>query len=203
MSTENTTHANRPSRRASYGDDLDTPVITHHQQTKPRASSNDRVFRDEHVTTHNDGVSQNFQRRYDASPEQHSPINKKDHRVNAIVDTDYQRSSSTSGLERIVEQNMNNNRHRSTYTEEDDRRKYIHEGEKLSYGSGASAIVHIPVVTQRSDSTNERFRISGEPTRHDDGSRSPSVTSNDSYRRQDIHDRQTDFTGKINYFLFF
>jgi len=183
------------SRRSSYGNDLDTPVITN-QQTRQRTYSNDNNFRDEYGIKQNNESPKKYPQHHDILPEQTSPSKKPNDALNAIVDTKYPRSSSPS---RVIESNTNNNRHRSAYLEEDDRSKYTYEGEKLSYGSGASAIIDIPVsYTKRSDSTIDRYEMPIESTRDHQKSRSPSVTSNDSYRRQSSREQKIDFTGKIN-----
>jgi len=180
------------SRRSSYGNDLNTPVITN-QQTRQRAYSNDNLFGDEYGIKQNNESPKKYPQRNDIVPEQTSPSKKQTDGINAIVDTKYPRSPSPS---RVIESNTNNNRHRSTYLEEDDRTKYTYEGEKLSYGSGASAIVEIPVsYTKRSDSTIDRYETPIEPKRDHQRSRSPSVTSNDSYRRQNSREQKIDFTG--------
>jgi len=197
MSTEHpVTREDRNSRRSSYGSDLDAPGITN-QQKLQRAYSNENNFRDEYVPKHNDDSPKKSPQRQNIISEQYSPSNKKNDGINSIVDTKYQ---STSSPTKAIESNTNTNRHRSTYVEEDDRNKYVYEGEKLSYGSGASAIVEIPVVshTKRSDSTGNRYEIPIESTRDNQRSQNPSVTSIDPYRRQSSREPQTNFTGRIN-----
>jgi hypothetical protein len=197
MSTEQpATREDRDLRRSSYGSDLDTPGITN-QQTRQRANSNENNFRDDYGMKQNDVSPKKYPQHNDILPEQHSPSKKAIDGLNALVDTKYQRSPSpTKGGESTT----NDNRHRSTYFEEGDRSKYVYEGEKLSYGSGASAIVDIPVVlhTKRSDSTIDRYELPTESTRNNQRSRSPSLTSSDSYQRQSSHERPIDFTGRIN-----
>ncbi|CAF0760175.1 unnamed protein product [Adineta steineri] len=102
-----------------------------------------------------------------------------------IVDTKYQRPSSPIGFGRPVDTTINNNQQRPSQTE-DDRRKYSYDGDRISYGSGASAMVDIPIVvqTKRSDTTIDRMELPVNPIRDNERSRSPSITSNDSYQRQ-------------------
>jgi len=196
MSTEHPPpRADHNSRRSSSGNDLDTPSMTN-RPTLQRAYSNDNNIRDEYVVKQNDVSPKKYPQRNDILSEQTSPSNKKNDGVNAIVDTKYQRSPSPS---RVIDSNINNDRHRSTYIEEDDRSKYIYEGEKLPYGSGTSAIVDVPVsYTKRSDSTIDRY----EP-RDNQRSQSPSRTSNDSYRRQSSREPQTDLGKKKSLFSSF
>ncbi|CAF0979723.1 unnamed protein product [Rotaria sordida] len=180
MSTEkSTTHEHRTTRRSSYGNDLDSPNVSY-QQARQRATSNERTLRDEHNTTKQ---NDEFLRRY---PQ----------RNDAMVDTKYQRPSSPTRIEKPIESNTTSDRHRSTYMGENDRSKYIHEGERLSYGSGTSNIVDVPIIsnTKRSDSKIDKFEMSTEPTRDNRRSRSPSVASNDSFQRQSSRERQPGFT---------
>ncbi|CAF0852103.1 unnamed protein product [Adineta steineri] len=102
-----------------------------------------------------------------------------------IVDIKYQRPSSPIGFGRPVDTNINNNQQRPSQTE-DDRRKYSYDGDRISYGSGASAMVDIPIVvqTKRPDTTIDRMELPINPARDNERSRSPSITSNDSYQRQ-------------------
>ena len=126
-----------------------------------------------------------------------SPSKKGDEGINAIVDSQYQRSPSPSKGNTF---NTNENRHRSTYMEEDDRSKYAYEGQKISYGgSGTSAVVDIPIINQNkpANSVLDQFELPNESSRDRLGSRSPSVKSNDSYRRQDSRERTTDQTSKV------
>lgn len=191
MSTEHPVSSDsRNPRRASYGDDLDTSGTTN-QQTRPRTYSTDNMIHTEYNVKRNDESPKKYPQTNDISP------SKKTDGVNALIDTKYQRSPSSS---RVNESNTNNNRHRSTYIEEDDRNKYTFEGQKFPYGSGATAMVDIPILyTKRSNSTaDNKYEIPIEHTRNTQRSRSPSITSNDSYRRQSSRDGQTDFTSKIN-----
>lgn len=186
MSTDQTgTYEHRNSRRSSFGTDLDAPVVTY-QQTRPRANSTENILRDDYGITKHDEFSEKYPRRSDISREQNSSSDKKDNGVDALVDSKYQRSSSPTGFQIPIETNTDNNRYRPSYTEEDDRRKYSYEGVKLSYGSGASAMVDIPVMVQpkQVDPTINRMEMPLNPTNDNHPSRSPSVTSNDSYQRQ-------------------
>ncbi|CAF0810388.1 unnamed protein product [Rotaria sp. Silwood1] len=194
MSTEkSTTHDYHSIRRSSYGNDLD-PTNVSFQQARQRANSSEHLFQDDyHATKQNDEFSRKYPQRNDV-----------------LVDTKYQRPSSPIRREKPFESNTNNDSHRSTYIGENDRSKYMHEGEKLSYGSGTSKIVDIPVIsnTKRSDSVINKIETSTDLTRDNrrSRSRSPSVASNDSYQRQSSRDqrssyerqssreRQTDFT---------
>jgi hypothetical protein len=195
MSTEHTpTHE---IRRPSYGNDLNAPGVTN-QPIRQRTYSNENVFDDEYSTKQNViSPKKSPQRNNNTLPEQTSPSKKVNEGVNAIIDTNYQRSPSPS---QVGDSNLNNNRHPSTYIEEDDRSKYVYEGQKLSYGSGASAVVDIPIIRQnkQTNSTIDQFELPNEPTRDHQGSRNPSVTSNDSYRRQNSRQLSTDPTGRRN-----
>jgi hypothetical protein len=197
MSTEQKgTYETRTSRRSSYASDLDTPVLTY-QQTRQRANSTENIFRDDYGTKQNDEFSQKYPRDNDFSRDQNASSIKTNNGVNVLVDSKYQRSPSPTGFEIPIEINKNTNRQRSNYAEEDDRKKYTYEGEKLSYGSGASAMIDVPVVVQprRSDQMIDRIEMPLNPTRDNQRSRSPSVTSNDSYQRQ------SNLAGKINSFF--
>ena len=59
MTTEQPIRETRHSRRSSYGSDLDAPVMTH-QQTRPRAHSNDNSLRGEHSAVQNDELPKMF-----------------------------------------------------------------------------------------------------------------------------------------------
>ncbi|CAF4278637.1 unnamed protein product [Rotaria sp. Silwood2] len=176
MSTEkSTTYEYHPTRRSSYGSDLDS-TNTSFQQTRQRANSSEHLFRDEYsATKQNDEFSR-----------------KSPQRNDAMVDTKYQRPSSPTRREKPFESNTNNDSHRSTYIGENDRSKYIRESEKLPYGSGTSKIVDIPVIsnTKRSDSMVDKIETPTDPTRDNRRSRSPSITSNDSYQRQSSSERK-------------
>lgn len=172
------------SRRSSNGSDLGTPGNTN-QQVRQRTYSNDNVFRDQYDGKQNETspIKRNSQQSnsYNTSPEKSSPSKKNNEGINAIIDTKYQRSPSPPGID---------NRHRSTYMEEDDRSKYVYEGQKLSYGSGTSAIVDVPVVihNKQSNSILNQFELPTESTRD--------------YQRQNSREPKTDLTGRINSLFF-
>ena len=205
MSTELPARETRPSRRSSYGSDLDAPVITH-QPTRQRAHSNDNMLRGEHSAVQNDELPKMFPWRNDVLPEQHisPPSNKiNNNGLDHIVDKQYQRPASQIGFERVIETTINHkdsdNKYRqSGYTGEDDRQKYIFEGEKTPYGNGTSAIIDMPVISppKRMDSKIERIEMPTVPVRNDERSASPSPTSTDIYRRQNSREHHTDISGK-------
>lgn len=183
MSTENTTI--RETRRPSYGNDLDTQGSTN-PYPQQRTFSNENVFHGEYTTKPRDtsprGTSQ---RNTNVISEQRTSTS-----VNSIVDTSRRRSPSPKRTD-------NDHPYRSSYVEDTDRSKYVHEGQRMSYGSGASALVDIPVVVSNKtiNSTIDRFETPTEPKRdfQRSGSRSP---SNDSDQRQYSRERSLDPTGK-------
>ncbi|CAF2096876.1 unnamed protein product [Rotaria magnacalcarata] len=196
MSTEKSvTRESRPIRRSSFGDDLD-PTVSSYQQMRQRAISNENLFRGTDSSTKTDEFSSRYPRYDDSKPRPISPSTKRDNGIGAIVDIRNQRPTTPTRVDKFIESNTNNNSHRSTYIEEDDRRKYIKEGEKVSYGTGTSKIVDIPVIVnpKRPDSIINQTEAPIDPTRDSQRSHSPSIASNGSYRRQSSHERQTDVT---------
>lgn len=196
MSTEQT--PTRETRRPSYGNDLDTPATTN-PYPRQRTYSHENVFHDQHTSKPTDTSStRSPQRNSNVVPEQRPPARNSNEGVNAMIDTAYRRSPSPV---RTSNSNNDDHRHRSTYVEEGDRSKYAYEGQKISYGSGASAMVNIPVVTQNkpAPSTLSQFQTPTEPSRdyQRSGSRSPTMTSNDPYPRQYSRERSTDPTSKM------
>lgn len=180
MSTEQTsTYENQYGRRPSYGNDLDRSKDTF-QQTRQRSNSSENVFRDDYSST------QTNQRYNNTSREQG---NQRTNSVDNLVDSKYRRSPSPTPLRIPVEYNTNHQQS-TKYTDDNDRRKYSYDGDKLSYGSNnnTSALVDIPVVVQpkRIDSTIDRMETPVNPIQDNqrNRSRSPSITSNDSYQRQ-------------------
>lgn len=207
MSTEKAT-----VRRPSYGNDLDSTGTTY-QPIRQRTSSNDNLTYDDQRFNRNSQSPTKYSQHTDHSPSP-SASRKSSDGVNAVVDTHYQRPSSpstsrtTSSVVNAVvdtkyqrspspsavnKSNTNDQRHRSTYIEEDDRSKYVYDGEKLSYGNGTSAVVNIPIISQtkQSNTSTGGYDIPIERTGsyQRSGSRSP---SNDSYRRQNSRERQID-----------
>ncbi len=185
MTTEQPAREIRPSRRSSYGSDLDAPVITH-QKTRQRAHSNDNALRGETSVVNNDELPKMFPWRNEVLPEQQSPSkNQINNGVDNIVNKQYQRPISQIGFGKVVE---------STYTED----KHLFDKEKTSYTNGTSAIIDMPVISppKRLDSNNERIEMSTVPTRNNERSRSPSPISTDIYRRQNSQERPSDISGK-------
>ncbi|UJR25356.1 hypothetical protein I4U23_006706 [Adineta vaga] len=182
MSTEQTsTYENRYGRRPSYGNDLDRSTETF-QQTRQRSNSSENVFRD------NSSSTPTNQRYSNTSREHISTGNQRKNSVDNLVDSKYRRSPSPTGFRIPVEYKTNDSQPTKS-TEDNDRRKYSYDGEKLSYGNNkTSALVDIPVVVQskRTDSTIDRMETPINPIQDNqrDRSRSPSITSNDSYQRQ-------------------
>jgi hypothetical protein len=190
MSTEQPVREVRQSRRSSYGSDLDAPVITH-QQTRPRAHSNNNILRGETSAVSHDELPKMFPWRNDVLPEQRSPsTNQINNGVDNIVDKEYQRPISQIGFEKVIQ---------STYTGENDRKKYLFENEKSSYTNGTSAIIDIPVISppKRLDSNIQRIEMPIVPTRNDERSQSPSPTATDIHQRQNSREHQTDISGKL------
>ncbi|CAF3582911.1 unnamed protein product [Rotaria socialis] len=196
MSTEKSVaRESRPIRRSSYGDDLD-PAVSSYQQMRQRANSNENLFRGTDSATKTDEFSPRYPRYDDSKPRPISPSNKRNNGIDATVDIKNQRPTTPTRVDKFIESNTNNNSHRSTYIEEDDRRKYVKEGEKISYGTGASKIVDIPVIAnpKRPDPIINQIETPIGPKRDSQRSRSPSVASNGSYQRQSSHERQIDVT---------
>ncbi|CAF2842215.1 unnamed protein product [Rotaria sp. Silwood2] len=198
MTTETPARESRPSRRSSYGSDLDAPIITH-QETRQRAHSNDNTLRGEHGAILNDELPKMFPWRNDVLPEQRSPpINtERDH----IADKNNQRPISQIGFQRVIEStNSNNNYRQSTINREDDRNKYVFDDEKTYYANRTSAIIDMPVISspKRSDSKIERIEKPITPTYSDERIRSPSPISTDTYRRQSSRDHQIDISDNFS-----
>jgi hypothetical protein len=187
----------REPRHPSSGDDIDASGVTN-QQIRRQTYLKENVSHDEYGTKQKDQTPPLSPQRNNNIFEQTSPSKTSNGGVNAIVDAKYQRSPSPS---QIGDFNANNNRHRSTYVEEDDRSKYIYEGQTMSYGSGASAVVDIPIIDQnkQTHSIIDQFELPNEPPRNHQGSRSPSVKSNDSYQRQISRERSTDPTNEYSH----
>lgn len=203
MSTAHTsTREIQYTRRASFGSDLDTTPSAF-QQIRQRTHSSENVFRDDHDSRTNDRFAQQHTRPIDASRDRASPISERKGSVSNLVDATYRPSavserkgsvsnlvdstyrrspSPSTNVQIPVQTSTNSSYQRSSYSEENDRKKYAFDGEKISYGNGASALVEIPVTvhTKRSDSTIDRSNVPVNPPR----SRSPSVTSNESSQRQ-------------------
>lgn len=199
MSTEQTTI--RETRRPSYGHDIDTPGATN-PYPRQRTYSNENIFHDEYSTKPRDASPRRSpQRNTNAVPDQRSPARKSVDGVNAIVDATRRRSPSPKRTDNV---SVNDHGHRSSYIDETDRSKYVREGQKMSYGSGTSALVDIPVVigNKPTNSTLDRFETPTEPKRdfQRSGSRSP---SNDSYQRQYSRERSLDPTGTRHSSLLF
>jgi hypothetical protein len=156
MSTENSTREARHARRSSYGSDLDAPVIAH-QPSRQRAHSNDNLLRGEHSAIKHDECSKMFPWRNDVLPDRSSPSppspNNAERTLEQLIDKSHQkRPTSQIGFERIIEthdkQPTSDREHRqSVYTGEDDRQKYISQGETLSYGNGTSPMINMCVVS--------------------------------------------------------
>jgi hypothetical protein len=196
MSTEHT--PSREPRRPSHGDDIDSSSRTN-QEIQRQTYTKEINSHDEYAAKENSRSPSRSPQRENNNifQRQISPAKKGDEGINAIVDTKYQRSPSPSKGSDV---NANENRHRSTYIEEDDRSKYAYEGQKISYGSGTSAVVDIPIINQNkpTNSVLDQFELPNESSRDRQQSRSPSVKSNGSYRRQDSRERAVDQTSKID-----
>ncbi len=200
MTTEQPIRESRPSRRSSYGSDLDAPVMTH-QQIRQRAHSNDNKLRGDHSAIQNDELPKMFPWRNDVLPEQRSPpTNTINHGIDIIVDKQYPRQTSQIGFEKVIESTVGKNNYRpSAATEEDDRQNYVFESEKTPYTIGTSAIIDMPVVSppKRLDSKIERVEMSVGPAKYDQQSRSPSPpTTTDIYRRENSREPHTDISGR-------
>ncbi|CAF0743415.1 unnamed protein product [Adineta ricciae] len=161
MSTEQTSSY---GRRPSYGNDLDRSTETF-QQLRQRSNSSENVFQGDFNSTR---------------------TNQRKNSVENLADSKYRRSPSPTAVQIPVEYKTNQPQ-RSNSKDETDRKNYSFEGERLSYGkTSTSALVDIPVVVQskRSDSVIDRIELPANPTLDRQRSRSPSITSNDSYQRQ-------------------
>ncbi|CAF3437594.1 unnamed protein product [Rotaria sp. Silwood1] len=198
MTTETPARENRPSRRSSYGSDLDAPIIAH-QQIRQRAHSNDNILLGEHSAILNDELPKMFPWRNEVLPEQHSPPIKteRDH----SADKNYQRPISQIGFQRVIEtSNSGNNYRQSTISREDDRTKSVFDDEKTYYANRTSAIIDMPVVSppKRSDSTSERIEMPITPTKSNERIRSSSPLSTDTYRRQSSREHQMDISDNFS-----
>jgi hypothetical protein len=181
MTTEQPVRETRPSRRSSYGSELDAPVITH-QQARPRAHSNDNTLRGENSGVIHDELPKMFPWRNEVIPEQRSPpIN---HGVDNLVEKEHSRPKSQIGFEKVIQ---------STYSEENNSNKYVFDNEKPPYSNGTSAVINMPVI-----SPPKRVEIPTVPTRNDQRSRTPSPTSRDVYQRKTSYERQSDISGKYS-----
>lgn len=179
--SQRTDHSPSPSSSRKSSDGINAVIDTQYQRSSSSSQRN------------SDGINAVVDTQYQRSSSSSSSSPQKTNNVvNAVVDATYRRSSSPTTVDNS---NIHDQRHRSTYIEEDDRSKYAYEGEKISYGNGTSAVVNIPVISQtkQSNTNNNGYDIPIERTgsyqRND--TRSP---SNDSYRRQSSRERQIDIT---------
>ncbi|CAF3838788.1 unnamed protein product [Rotaria sordida] len=198
MTTETPARENRPSRRSSYGSDLDAPIITH-KQIRQRAHSNDNALRGEHSAIQNDELPKMFPWRNDVIPEQHSSSINTEH--DRIADKNYQRPISQIGFQRVIEStNSDNNYRYSTNSREDDQNQYVFDDEKTYYANRTSAITDIPVISppKRLDSTIEKIAMPITPTKNDEQFRSPSPISTDIYRRQSSREHPIDISDNFS-----
>ena len=188
MSTEKAPNQSRPGRRSSFGSDLDAPVVTY-EATRHRANSSENLLREDYGNTSKGDQSQKFPRPTERAPERQSSSSGRTNGATTIPDVGFRRPSSPIR----VDSTTTPNRQSSVHTIETDRRQLISHGEKMPYGSGAAALVDIPVVVNP-----KRGEVPTTPSRNRSRSPSPSpsATSNDSYRRQSSYERQTDPTGK-------
>lgn len=176
MTTEQPVRENRPSRRSSYGSDLDAPVITH-QQIRQRAHSNDNGLRGETSAIENDEVPKMFPWRNDVLPEQPLPLAKQNS-IGLEHLADKPRPISQIGFEKLVE---------STKADE----------QTTLYPHATSAILNMPVVSppKRVDSTIERIEMPTATIDYKRRSRSPSPVASDVYQQQVIREQSTDISG--------
>ena len=198
MTTEYPVREIRHSRRSSYGNDLDTPVIRH-QPTRQRAYSNDNTLCDEHSAVYNDELPKIFPWRNNVIPQKYSSTtNNNNSELDHSVNSHYQRPNSQIGFQRVIgSTDSDNNYHQSTNSTNDDQNKNVLDNEKGSFDGGISAIVDIPVISslERSNSTIEQINIPILPTRNDEPIRSSSTISTDTYQRQTSHEYHVDIPG--------
>ena len=146
-------HSPSPSSSRKSSDGINVVVDTRYQQSsssqKPNSVINSVVDTQYQRSVSPPKTNSVISSVVDAQYQRSSSSQKTNSVVNAVVDTKYQRSPSPSAVD-----NSNNydQRHRSTYLEEDDRNKYAYESEKMSYGNGTSAFVNIPVISQTKQS---------------------------------------------------
>jgi hypothetical protein len=170
-----------------------------HKQNRPRAHSNDNSLRGEHSAVQSDELPKMFPWRNDVLPEQPLPSsNKLTATLDEIVNRPYPRPESQIGFGKLIHSTTDEIPVRqSVYSGEEDRQKYIYEGENTSYAHGASALLNMPMPSppKRADSTIEQMEMPAAPKSHTERSQSPSPTSADVYRRQDSREHHTDISG--------
>ncbi|CAF1630495.1 unnamed protein product [Rotaria magnacalcarata] len=201
MSTDTAAREVHPSRRSSYGSELEVPVITP-GPIRQRAHSNDNILRGEYGTLCVDELPKIFPWRNEMLPDQHSPtINKIATELNPIVDKNYQRSASQIGFQNVIETTSNDTNYRqSTLSRDDDRHKHKFDDEKPYYANRTSAFVDVPVISspKRPTSTIERIEIPLLPANSDEYIRDPSPLSTDVYRRQSSREHQVDLSDNFS-----
>ena len=197
MTTEHPVHVIRHSRRSSYGNDLDTPVIKH-EPTRQRAHSNDNILRGEHSAVYNDELPKVFPWRNDFIPENYSSTtNNSNSKLDHNDNSHYHRPTSQIGFQRhIGSTDSDNNYHQSTNSTNDDQNKDVFDDEKGPFGGGISAIVDIPVIStpERSNSTIDQINIPILST-NDELIQSSSTTSTGTYQRQTSREYHIDTSG--------
>ena len=135
-----------------------------------------------------------------------SSTNKTNIGLDHLVDkSPSSRPVSQIGFERVISSTTDKHKseleqRQSTYTGEENRHKYILEGEKLPYGNGASALIDMPVVSppKRVNSQVGLVEMPSLPPRNTERSASPSPSSpisTNPYARQNSRERQTDISG--------
>ena len=193
-------HEVRHSRRSSYGSDLDAPVISH-EQTRPRAHSNDQMLRGEHSAIQHDELPAMFPWRNDVLPEQRPlPSKKESHGLEHLVDKHQPRPLSQIGFEKVIESARghigNHDQHRlSSHKGDSKHDQFASENDKLPYGNGSSTILNLPAHSplQLSDSKYDFIGMPALPNRVAD--RSPSPTTSPT-RTNFNRERPSDIAGK-------
>jgi len=210
MSTEQVTREVRHSRRSSYGSDLDAPVITH-QTSRPRAHSNDNILRGETSAVQNDEVPKMFPWRNDVIPERRSPsptsspvASTKKSDLELLIEKNRQeKTTNPLGFGRVIETNVRDehqqlNRKESTYTGEQDRQKYIIEGEKISYAHSTAAFANVPVVSPPKPPTESHVGRIEIPTLPPTSPSPPSPKPFEPVRRQNSSGTPIDITDNFS-----